>query len=126
MKNKKGFTLIEILVVIVILASLTTGAVIGMVTIQKKSEEKSLNELYIQITQATDAYFAIYENINHELLNGLIEEKCTRIYTLQQEGLLDVNLINPVTEKRIPGNLCVKSSLDSNGIIKHEFSLENE
>ena len=49
MKNKKGFTLIEILIVLVILVTVTTGATIGIKEIQKKSEQRSLKELYTMI-----------------------------------------------------------------------------
>ena len=41
MNKKSGFTLIEILLVIVILSVLTVGSIFGIDEIQKKSERKS-------------------------------------------------------------------------------------
>ena len=50
------------------------------------------------------------------------DEKCIRIYTLQNEGLLSTSLTNPVTKKLIPGNLCVMSYLSEDGTIKNSFN----
>ncbi len=54
MKNRKGFTLVEILTVLVILITITTGATIGIKEVQKRSEQKSLRELYTMIETAAD------------------------------------------------------------------------
>lgn len=59
MKNKKGFTLVEILIVLVILVTVTTGATIGIKEVQKKSEQRSLRELYTMIETAADTYLSI-------------------------------------------------------------------
>lgn len=54
MKNRKGFTLVEILTVLVIIITVTTGATIGIKEVQKRSEQKSLRELYTMIETAAD------------------------------------------------------------------------
>ncbi len=123
MKNKKGFTLIELLIVIVLLVSIVGTSILGIDEISKKGREKQLSEIIKQIEMATDVYYENNEVYKLMLLNGEIESRCTRIYVLENEGLLDTNLINPVTNARIPGNLCVNSSLDENGEIVHNFEL---
>ncbi len=124
MKNKKGFTLTEILVVIVLLVVVTGSTIFGIDEISKQSREKRLKELIKDIERATDVYFSDNDVYNDALLNGGIENRCTRLYILQNEGLIDMDLINPVTNKRIPGNLCVYSTLDEDGVITHTFSID--
>ncbi len=126
MKNKKGFTLIEILIVLVILVTVTTGATIGIKEVQKKSEQRSLRELYTMIETAADTYLSINDENREELLNDEITEKCIRIYTLQNGGLLKEELSNPVTKKRIPGNLCVISYINEEGLIENHFDLDDD
>ena len=126
MKNKRGFTLIEILIVLVVLVTVTAGATIGIKEIQKRSEERNLRELYTMIETAADTYLSINDEYREELLNDEITEKCLRIYTLQNEGLLKEELFNPVTKKRIPGNLCVISFINDEGLIENHFDLDED
>lgn len=123
MKNKKGFTLTELLVVIVLLVSIAGTTIFGIDEIANNAKEKSLNELIKEIELATDLYINDNSVFSKSLLNGDINEKCTRVYVLQNEGYLDIDLKNPITNERIPGNLCVTSKLNSDGIIIHEFKL---
>ena len=126
MKNKRGFTLIEILIVVVVLVTVTAGATIGIKEIQKRSEERNLRELYTMIETAADTYLSINDEYREELLNDEITEKCIRIYTLQNGGLLKEELSNPVTKKRIPGNLCVISYINEDGLIENHFDLDDD
>lgn len=123
MKNKKGFTLTELLVVIVLLVAIAGTTIFGIDEIANNSKEKSLNELVKEIELATDLYINNNEVFSKALLNEEITEKCTRVYVLQNEGYLSLDLKNPVTNERIPGNLCVMSKLNEDGIIIHEFNL---
>ena len=124
MKNKKGFTLIELLVVIIILVSVAGTTIIGIDEITKQTQEKELKNIINEIELATDVYINSNEVYRKSLLNGEITEKCTRVYVLQNENLIDLDLKNPVTNKRIPGNLCVYSRVDEDGIIKHIFTID--
>lgn len=120
MKNKKGFTLTELLVVIVVLITLTTGSIYGIEMIQNGSEDKQLRDLIDSIEEATDVYLSLNPVYIDELLNDPSVVKCTKLYTLQNEGLLDINLINPKTKRRLPGYLCVDSKV-VDGVIVNEF-----
>ena len=77
--NKKGFTLIEILMVLVILVAITVAGTFGIQSIQKKSEEQALNELYSEILLAADVYLNENETFATDLLNKEVDEKCIRI-----------------------------------------------
>lgn len=123
MKNKKGFTLTELLVVIVILLALTSGTVFGIERIQHGSLEKQLEEIITEIEEATDVYLNTNPLYLQELLNNPNKERCTRVYILQNEGLVKTELINPLNNKRIPANLCVYSKV-VNGVITHEFKFD--
>ena len=72
MNKKSGFTLIEILLVIVILSVLTVGSIFGIDEIQKKSEEKAMKELYETVEEATDTYISQYEGYVKESVLGYI------------------------------------------------------
>ena len=125
MKNKKGFTLTELLVVIVLLVVVTGSTVFGIDEISKQSREKRLKELEKEISHAADIYFADNSVYSLSLLNKEIDQRCTRLYVLQNAGLLNQELINPITNKRIPANLCVNSTLNEEGVIIHEFDINN-
>lgn len=123
-KNKKGFTLTEILVVISILVVVTSGTMFGMEEVAKRTNEKRLNDLIKEVELAADIYITNNDVYREAILNGEIPEKCTRIYTLQNANLLDTDLINPITNERISGNLCVYSTLNDKGIIENKFIIE--
>ena len=120
--NKKGFTLIEIMIIIAIVATIsTTGTILFTQTI-KQLNEKKLSDTIEEIELATDVYFNKYPYLMEELYKGYTGDTvCTRIYKLQNEGLLDKDLKNPLTNERISGTLCVYSALDENGNIVHNF-----
>lgn len=122
MKNKKGFTLTELLIVIVIVVSISIGSIIGINQVQKEISKNRLDELIIEIEEAADVYISLNDVYIDQILNDN-ESICTKIYILQSEGLLKGDLINPVNNERIPANLCVYSYND-NGVIKNSFEIQ--
>ena len=122
MKNKKGFTLTELLIVLVLLVSISTLSIVEVVTLQNRSKERRLNELITEIEEAADIYINTDMELVSSILNDGVEE-CTTIRVLQEEGLLKRNLINPMNEEEISNNLCVNSKA-VNGVIVNTFSLE--
>lgn len=122
MKNKKGFTLTELLIVIVIVVSISIGSIIGIDQVQKEISKNRLDELIIEIEEAADVYISLNDVYIDQILNDN-ESICTKIYILQSEGLLKGDLINPVNNERIPANLCVYSYND-NGVIKNSFEIQ--
>ena len=124
MKNKKGFTLTELLVVIVVLLTITSTSIFGVQKIQEESAKKRLAEIIDEIELAADVYLSSHPVYTEQLLNSEGQTHCTRLYILQKEGLLDIYLTNPVTNKRIPWNLCVYASVDTNGVVVNTFNIE--
>ena len=124
--KKDGFTLIEILLVLVILVTVSVAGTFAIQNIQKKSNEERLSELYKEIESATDVYLSENDAFLKDILNKEVDEKCIRIYTLQNEGLLSNTLTNPVTNKLIPANLCVMVYMKSDGTISSSFNESDE
>ena len=123
MNNKKGFTLTELLLVIVLLISLLGTTIFGIDEISKQSKEKQLNEIKKNIERSTEIYFTNNKEHAKLLLNGEVDEECTKLYVLQNENLVDANLKNPITGEEISGNLCIISKVQNN-VIVHTFTIE--
>ena len=122
MKNKKGFTLVEMLAVVTILALATSSSIINIQKISKESKEKRYNDVINEIVMATDVYINNNDALRKSILNNNTKV-CTRIYTLQNEGYINSDIINPLTNKLLQANMCVYSMLDEEGNIIHEINL---
>lgn len=88
MKNKKGFTLVEIIVVISLLALLSIILVISLNKVQKNSKENSWNKLVERIKSAADVYLEkspeYIKNVYYEAGVSYLS-----VNTLITEGLID-------------------------------------
>ena len=118
---KKGFTLVELLVVIVLMVSIMGFSVFGIQKINEETKLKNLRRIKTQVELSAGVYFANYSIYEQELLNDPTKEKCTRLYVLESKGLIDIDLVNPYDGKRIPGNLCIMSKVNDKGIVEHHF-----
>ncbi len=98
MKNKKGFTLIEIIVCIILISLIVTISIILLKNNSGKSEDKNKKE----IVSATDVYFSLNDKYKKEIEenNGYL---VLNISELVDEGLLDKKILDKLPE-------------DSNGI----------
>ena len=124
--NKKGFTLTELLIVIVLLIVVMGSTILNMQKISEESKIKNLKRIKTQVELATKVYFNNTKVYEQSLLNGTSAEICTRLYVLENKDLIDIDLTDPMTGKRIPGNLCVMSRLNDEGIVEHHFEyIEN-
>lgn len=98
MKNKKGFTIIELLAVIILMAIISTiivPAVIGMVN---KSKEKSIQQQYDMIRAGAKAY--INANPFIEIPNELNYNSITvTLDTLIKGGFVKKGIVNPETNE---------------------------
>lgn len=102
-KNKKGFTLIELIVTIALMMSILVLAVISFVGITNKNKENAKKLVKEQIETAAMEYF----NSNEYLFSDLNEDSFGTISVgkLIEEDYLNV-VTNPVTSKRI-GNCTI-------------------
>ena len=118
MKNKKGFTLVELLIVIALIAGITALAVSGIKTINKNQKEIQWESVKNEILTAGKQFF----NSNKYYLEQLNKENIgyVSIKTLVEKGYLG-KVVNPVTNTRIDG--CSIVTIDNeNNYEFYEFS----
>lgn len=119
--NKNGFTLVELLVVIVLLVAIMGVSIFGIQKINDKVKLKNLKRIKTQVELSAKVYYTNYSVYEQYLLNNPDKSKCTRLYVLESKGLIDIDLTNPYDGKRIPGNLCIMSQVNDEGIVEHHF-----
>lgn len=91
--NKKGFTLVEIVVCISLLAIIGVGSFVGIRLVDKHIKITKLQQMSDKILQAANVYLETDKEANKELYtnkNGVI----IPVRKLVNEGLIDVGNIN--------------------------------
>ena len=126
--NKKGFTLIETIMVIAILALLMLILVPNVIVLINKNNTKSCHNLEESIKNATKMYVT---NNKYELGFSCSRSKDVSIQTLLDSGDLKLStdkLTNPKDDSEIkPDNTSVKVTYDcKNKEFTYEFSLNCE
>ncbi len=99
MKKKKGFTLIEIIICIAMLAIISVGSIIGINLVNKNLVKKGLEQITDKAIKATQVYI----ETNNEAQNQLYEKQNALylpIKVLVNEGLLSLKGTN-LSEKDI-------------------------
>lgn len=122
--NKKGFTLVEIIVVIGLLAIFGVAIGISLNRNMKKNQETSLKEFNQKIIGAANLYASNNENI----LTNLYEEKgftTIKVNDLIDAGLISDTLVDPKTNKKVTGDEPIRIELDSAGTINVEFPIKS-
>lgn len=99
-KNKKGYTLIEIIIAIALITVIATISIVSITNIKKSSEAKKLNNAFKVFDNALDVYLSnhseIYENIQNNVEGAVIT-----LEVLKNEGLVSDKIINPITNKLV-------------------------
>lgn len=90
--KKNGFTLIEILVVIVLLAAVSVTVGVNMSGMAERQKEKEIKEYKETLENAA----CVYAEINNILTSSEVSIK-----TLIDAGLINKNLKNPETEANV-------------------------
>lgn len=90
--KKNGFTLIEILVVIALLAAVSVTVGVSMSGMTKRENEKKIKEYQTTIEEAA----CVYAEVKNITSNSTVS-----IGTLIDSGYLRKNLTNPSTKKNI-------------------------
>ena len=107
--KKTGFTLVELLAVIVILAIVLIIAVPGVLSIINKTKENAYERQIDMIKEATRLYVTTNPNVDwrdHKTVVNLSD--------LQGQGLLDQKLIDPRSKKEIKGIAVVVTKTGNN------------
>ena len=105
-KNKKGFTLMELLVVILIVAVVSVSATVSFSNIDDSTKQKELENKYAEIQRAA----GLYLDLHNSYLNTFISEKqmYVKLYVLAEENYVSSDLENPVTGDSINPDYYVK------------------
>ncbi len=113
--NKKGYTLIEIVVVIAIVAAVGTFGAIGLSKVISNSKEQRYDEMITDIKAAANTYFTIYSEKEEYayLKNDLYTNGSVTIpiSELQDSLLVDQKLKNPKDNESVNG--CVVITYDN-------------
>ena len=118
--NKKGFTLVELLAVIVILSllALLTGTAITKMV--KDSKEELSDAQKNLIKAAAETWGA--ENLDK--LPSANECKYITLQDLQRYGIIDSNVIDPETSEKIQDlNIKITTTGNSNGLDNTEYEV---
>lgn len=126
MRNKKGFTLVELLVTIVLLG-IVAGIVIFNLTSVKSSSQKEEYERYVA---AVKAAANVYATENKSVFDELYTDKAfiyIKVGTLIDNGYLSETLTNPYTNQHIGRDELIKANLDSvTGVLTFEYPIEGK
>ena len=124
--NKKGFTLVEILVSIGLLALLGSVIAISLNKVFKDNNIKNYNEYVEKIKSSA----MLYVNNTVDIINDLNDSsfKIITIGDLIDNGYLKDNIINPNTGETVDKNEKIKVSYDSDHelIVEYPYNDENK
>lgn len=113
MKNKKGFTLVELLVVIALMLSILAIAIINFVNVSNKKKEESWERVKEQTELAAEEYFGAYKYYL-ENLNKTDDYARVSIGKLVEEDYLN-KVTNPITGKSLNNCDYVEVTLGTTG-----------
>ena len=127
--NRKGFTMIELLMVIVIIAVLSAIMIPNIIIIINKNDENNIKSLENNIISATKEY------VNDNKYTGVLNINCTgsdtnvelpiKLSTLKESGYIKGDIKNPTTKDVIDPNKEVNVTFDCNKKnFTYSFSLE--
>lgn len=102
--NNKGFTLVELLAVIVILSVLAILTSYAVTNALKKSKDSLYDNQIDIIKVAAEAWGS--ENTNK--ISDSETCKYITLKNLQDYGILDENIVNPKTNEEFPADMAIK------------------
>ncbi len=120
MKNRYGFTLIEIMAIIALLAVLTLVTAPTIIRLYKSDSKKEYDEYIETLELATESY--IKSNIDkYPQLKTAGGSVNITIKTLRDEGYVKKNLINPKTKTNTLDTDGFKVTTNSDMTFKYEW-----
>ncbi len=125
MRNKKGFTLVEIIVVIAILVVIAGIFSVNMIkSLNKNKEEENVN-IVAQIKSAADAYVSANPEEVDSLYNGYGYVDIP-VGNLRDAGLLDEDLKDAETGVKISDDEIVRVKLEKGSLINFIYPVSEE
>ena len=108
MNKRNGFTLVELLAVIVILAIVLIIAVPGVLSIINKTKNSAYDRQLDMIKEATRTYVTTSPNIDWRNNQTVVN-----LSDLQGQGILDQKVFDPKTKKEIKGLAVIVTKKDN-------------
>lgn len=101
MKNKKGFTLVELLAVIVVLAIILVIAYPSVIKSINSSKEKTKYMAAKEIVSMAEAYMETLCNDCKDETGNLKDDACISVEDMVSAGYLENDVTNPATGENI-------------------------
>lgn len=118
---KKGFTLVELLITIVLLGIIGAIVIYNMTNISRDTKENDYQRFIAEIKSAASVYADMYPDAFNELYVSRAYIYIT-LGDLVNNGVLDEDKENPYTKEKIDLKELVKANLDStNGAVTFEY-----
>jgi len=124
MKNKNGFTLVEIIITIALLAAVACIFAVNMVKFSNKNKDEQEKEVEHQIFAAAEAFISTNPEEAEKLYKGYGYIDIP-IGELRDTGLLSEDLKNTTTGEKIPDKAIVRVYVTENGL-SPEFITDEE
>lgn len=111
--NSKGFTLIELIIVIAFVAVIGVSSVIIFEQSTSDTKDKELQNTYTEIQRAA----SLYVDLHDTWLDSFSEshEAIIKIGELKNSNYVSNKIKNPVTNKSIPDNYMVRLYVNGTG-----------
>lgn len=119
--NKKGFTLIEILIVISLLAIITTSSFIAFRSVNENSKNNDYTRIVEEFKTTAEVYVDKNEELRKNIYNKEINYYDVTLNMLLKDGLIENDIVNPKTNKKFNYDSYIRISYN-NGL-KKEFIL---
>lgn len=123
MKNKKGFTMVELLGIVAIIATIlvfTGPSIVGML---KKDEEKEYNRFLEDLYLATETYVQLHSDKYPELSN-IGGTSNVMIEDLIENGYIKASIVNPKTDEIIKKSDIIVVTKEDDGSYKYTYITE--
>lgn len=125
MKNNKGFTLIEMLVVLAIIAILSVAIFPNFLAMKESQSEKFSESMNILLKSASKIYVSNNRNIVDEELKDK-DKYCITIGALKAYDYVSIPTYDPVTNNKINTKRCVYiSKTVSDSKTKYSYEVSN-
>lgn len=125
MKSKRGFTIVELIVVIGLLVTIAGIFAVNMINTLNKNREDENKVVTTEIISAADAYISVNPDKVAALYNGsgFVEIK---VGELRDAGFLSETLKDAETGEIIPDDRIVKVRINIDGDFYFEYPVEEE
>lgn len=121
MKSKKGFTLVELLGIVAIIATILAFVVPSVIGMLKRDDEKEYQRFLTDISLATESYVQLnignYPNL--AITNG------TYTITMQElieNGYIKSNMVNPKTDQKISSSDIIRVTRKADGSYEYSYT----